>query len=216
MGRIRHFIIACCASYVLVAQAESAIEGVVRLPSPAAIAITPSRYQNITPGEVGSPEPPLAVVYLEGSFPAPANTNTPMARMEQHHYQFSPGLLPIRTGTAVEFPNLDDGYHNVFSYSKPKRFDLGRYRKDEKPPTLVFDKAGVIKLYCEIHEHMRGTILVLDTPFFVKTDAAGKYRLEHLPIGKFTLKAWVDDKTTRERPVELSDGARLRVDFPGK
>ena len=136
--------------------------------------------------------------------------------MEQRHFQFAPGILPIRTGTVVEFPNLDDGYHNVFSYSKPKRFDLGRYRKDEKPPSLVFDKPGVVKLFCEIHEHMRGTILVLDTPFFTKTDTAGGYRLEHLPGGKYTLKAWLDEKTVWEQPVELSDSDRLRVDFPRK
>ena len=136
--------------------------------------------------------------------------------MEQRRYQFAPGLLPVQTGTAVEFPNLDDGYHNVFSYSKPKRLDLGRYRKGEKAPFVVFDRPGVVKLFCEIHEHMRGTILVLDTPFFVKTDPVGKYRLDHLPAGKFTLKAWLDEKEVRTHMVELSDGAVLRVDFPSK
>ncbi|HWX22046.1 MAG TPA: carboxypeptidase regulatory-like domain-containing protein [Candidatus Binatia bacterium] len=218
MGRLAYFILAWSAACVALAQSDSAIEGVVQLPSPSpsTAALTPSRYQNKTPGEVGRPEPPAAVVYLEGSFLPFANTNAPAAKMEQKHFQFAPGLLPIQTGTAVEFPNLDDGYHNVFSYSKPKRFDLGRYRKDEKPPTLVFDKPGVIKLFCEIHEHMRGTILVLDTPFFVKTDNTGKYRLEHLPAGKYTLKAWVDEKKVWERPVELTDGTQLRVDFPGK
>jgi hypothetical protein len=136
--------------------------------------------------------------------------------MEQKCYQFAPALLAIQTGTPVEFPNMDDGYHNVFSYSKPKRFDLGRYRKDEKPPTLIFDKAGVVKLYCEIHQHMRGTILVLDTPYFIKTGAKGDYRLEHLPAGKFTLVAWVDEKTEWERSVELRDGEVLHVEFTGK
>ena len=75
--------------------------------------------------------------------------------MLQQHFQFLPAVLPVQTGTLVEFPNLDDSYHNVFSYSKAKRFDLGRYRKDEKPPAIVFDKPGAVKLYCEIHEHMR-------------------------------------------------------------
>jgi hypothetical protein len=134
--------------------------------------------------------------------------------MEQKHFQFAPGILPIQKGTSVEFPNLDDAYHNVFSYSKAKRFDLGRYRKDEKPAALVFDKPGVAKLYCEIHEHMRGTILVLDTPYFVKTDSSGKYRLDHLPTGKYTLKAWIDEKTVLEKPVELKDGDTIKVDFP--
>jgi hypothetical protein len=122
----------------------------------------------------------------------------------------------VQTGTAVEFPNLDDSYHNVFSYSKTKRFDLGRYRKDEKPAAVVFDKAGVVKLYCEIHEHMRATILVLDTPHFTKSDTNRNFRLEHLPAGKFTVKAWLDEKTQLERAVELSDGATLQIDFAPK
>jgi hypothetical protein len=78
----------------------------------------------------------------------------------------------------------------------------------------VFDQPGVVRLFCEIHDHMRGTILVLDTPYFQKTDAAGRYRLENLPAGRYELKAWIDDDRVLERTVELRDGARLRVDFP--
>ncbi len=196
------------------AWAQTVVEGTVQLPKPTPSASSPTRYQNKIQGEVGPPDPLLAVVYLEGSFPASSTTNAPSVRMEQKHFQFAPGILPIQKGTSVEFPNLDDAYHNVFSYSKAKRFDLGRYRKEEKPAALVFDKPGVVKLYCEIHEHMRGTILVLDTSYFVKTDTAGKYRLEHLPVGKYTLKAWVDEKTVFERLVELKDGETLKVDFP--
>jgi hypothetical protein len=138
------------------------------------------------------------------------------AAVVQEHFQFSPAVLPILVGTAVEFPNLDDSYHNVFSYSKAKRFDLGRYRKDEKPAAITFDKAGVIKLYCEIHPHMRATVLVLDTPHFTRTDTNGNFRLEHLPAGQFTLKVWLNEKTERERAVTLTDGAALRVDFAEK
>ena len=101
----------------------------------------------------------------------------------------------------------------MFSYSKTKRFDLGRYRKDEKPPVITFDRAGIVRLACEIHEHMEGVILVVDTPYFQKTDADGTFRLEGLPAGRFVLKAWVSEKQMHERPVELVPGARLRVDF---
>jgi plastocyanin len=216
MVRARYIIFLWIAVFVSLSRAQSVVEGVVQLPPAAARTVMPSRYQNKIIGEVGLPEPPLAVVYLEGNFPARANTNATIVRMEQSRFQFVPGLLPVQTGTTVEFPNLDDGYHSVFSYSRPKRFDLGRYRKEEKPPTLVFNKSGVVKLYCEIHEHMRGTILVLDTPYFIKTDVTGKYRLDHLPAGKYILKAWLDEKHTWERSVELSDGSVLREDFPGK
>jgi plastocyanin len=166
---------------------------------------------------VAPPLAPVAVVYLEGNFSPVTTTNaTVSAKVVQEHFQFSPAVLPVQTGTAVEFPNLDDSYHNVFSYSKTKRFDLGRYRKDEKPAAVVFDKAGVVKLYCEIHEHMRATILVLDTPHFTKSDTNGNFRLEHLPAGKFTVKAWLDEKRQLDRAVELSDGATLRIDFAPK
>jgi hypothetical protein len=128
---------------------------------------------------------------------------------------FVPALLAIQTGTTVEFPNEDDTYHNIFSYSPTKRFDLGRYRPDERPiPAVVFDKAGLVTLRCDIHEHMRGLILVLDTAHFAVTDPQGHFRLTGLPAGKFTLKAWVDSRTTREQAVELKNGSTLHVDFP--
>ena len=74
---------------------------------------------------------------------------------------------------------------------------------------------GVVRLLCEIHEHMRGTVLVLDTPYFVKTDTNGVYRLTGLPAGQFKLKAWVDEKLTHEQPVDLKPGVTTRVNFPG-
>ncbi|MDQ3314103.1 MAG: carboxypeptidase-like regulatory domain-containing protein [Verrucomicrobiota bacterium] len=69
-------------------------------------------------------------------------------------------------------------------------------------------------LRCDIHEHMRGLILVLDTPYFVTTGTNGHFRLSGLPSGKYTLKAWVDSRTTREQPVDLKSGTTLHVDFP--
>lgn len=163
----------------------------------------------------GAPDPPAAVVYLEGVFPI-TGPNRPVAQMTQKNLNFGPGILPIQVGTTVEFPNLDDTYHNVFSYSKTKRFDLGRYRKDENPGVVLFDKPGVVTLHCEIHGTMRGTILVLENPYFQKTDAQGFYRLGHLPTGQYVLKAWVNEKDVRSKPVMLTAGGVLHVDFPGK
>ena len=171
------------------------------------------RYEVVTKGGVLSTNPPLAVVYLEGSFPKASSP--PKTQVLQKDLLFSPGLLPVQVGTTVEFPNLDDTYHNIFSYSPAKRFDLGRYRKEDRPiPAETFDKPGLITLRCDIHEHMRGLILVLETPHFVTTDAEGRYRLTGIPAGKYSLKAWVDSKTTHERPVELKSGSTVRVDFP--
>lgn len=195
------------------AGAGAVVEGTVSLPRPAAAPAAKPRYPAAASYTVGEPDPPVAVVYLEGTA---ARAEPGHARMAQRHYQFAPGLLAIARGTEVEFPNLDDEYHSVFSYSKARRFDLGRYHRDERPAALSFDQAGVVKVYCEIHEHMRGTILVLDTPYFQPTDAAGRYRLEGLPAGHFTVKAWIDEDTLRTRPVELHEGATTQVDFPAE
>jgi plastocyanin len=158
-------------------------------------------------------EPPLAVVYLEGSFPKPNSSIT--RQVEQKDLAFVPALLPVRVGTKIEFPNFDDTYHSVFSYSPAKRFDLGRYRPDERPiPSKVFDTPGLVTLRCDIHEHMRGLILVLDTPYFVITDNDGRFRLSERPSGHYLLKAWIDSKTTREQPIDLKDGTAAHVDFP--
>ena len=193
--------------------AQATIEGRVELPKPHAAPVMNRRYEIVTTGGVVSTNPPIAVVYLEGSFPLPAEP--PVAQMAQKDLAFVPPLLPVRTGTRVEFPNLDDTYHNIFSYSAPKRFDLGRYRADERPvPSQVFDVAGLVTLRCDIHEHMRGLILVLDSPHFVLSDDDGRYRLTGLPAGHYTLKVWLDSRTTLQRPVDLQEGATLHADFP--
>jgi plastocyanin len=193
--------------------AQAAVEGTVQLPKPSPDIGINQRYQADLP--IAPTNPPAAVVYLESNRPIqPAAHST--AQMAQKGMSFAPDLVAILVGSTVEFPNLDDTYHNVFSYSKAKRFDLGRYRKDEKPASVVFDKPGAVTVHCDIHERMRGTVLVLDTPYFVKTDAQGRYRLEHLPAGNFTLKAWVTEREVRERPVELRNGGVLHVDFPAK
>lgn len=185
------------------------------LPKPPAPTKLNPRYASQS-GVFLPPEPPTAVVFLDGApLPADDQPATNVVQVLQKGMQFGPGLIAVRKGTRVEFPNGDDFYHNVFSYSKAKRFDLGRFLKDEKPPAVTFEQPGVVKLYCEIHEHMRGTVVVLDTPYFVKTDTNGVYRLTGLPTGQFKLKAWVDDKLTYEQPVDLKPGAAVRVNFPG-
>lgn len=202
------------ASHTIFAQ-DAAVEGTVQLPKPPPLPGAAGARYGISPtGQTtGTPDAPAAVVYLEGSFANKPAPNAPV-QMAQHHAQFAPGVLPIQVGTTVEFPNLDDFYHNVFSYSKPKHFDLGRYRKDEKPASQLFDKPGAVTLHCEIHEAMRGTILVLDTPYFVKTDPSGRYRLEGLPAGHYILKAWLNEKITLEHPVDLPARGVTHVSFP--
>lgn len=192
---------------------QATIEGRVELPKSHFAPVASERYEIVSKAGVLATYPPRAVVYLQGDFPKPSAL--PTKQVAQKDFAFAPALLPIEVGTKVEFPNLDDTYHNIFSYSPAKRFDLGRYPPGEKPtPFQVFDKAGLVTLRCDIHEHMRGLILVLDSPYFTITDAAGHYRLTNLPAGHFIVKAWVDSKTTRERQVDLKSSAVLQVNFP--
>lgn len=193
--------------------AQATVEGRVALSKITFAPVFNQRYEIVSKGGIVATNPPLAVVFLAGDFPKPANQ--PVTQLIQKELTFIPALLPVQTGTKVEFPNLDDQYHNVFSYSPAKRFDLGRYRPDERPiPSQTFDVAGLVTLRCDIHEHMRGVVLVLDTPHFVMTDASGNFRLTGLPPGRYLLKAWLDSKTTKEYAVELKDRSKVRVDFP--
>ena len=194
-------------------QGQAVIEGRVELPKTSAAPVVIKRYEIVTVNGIVATKPPLAVVYLEGSFPKRA-VNAEQ-QMLQKDLNFVPAILPIQVGTRVTFPNLDDTYHNIFSFSPAKRFDLGRYRPDETPiPSVLFDVPGLVTLRCDIHEHMRALILVLDTPYFALSDGEGRFRLNGLPSGHHTLKAWVSSKTTLERPVDLSNGSTLRVNLP--
>lgn len=196
-----------------VACAQAVIEGRVELPRTRPAPVANKRYKIVSTGGVLAPYPPFSVVWLEGSFQEAIDL--PVQQMSQKDLAFVTPLMPIRTGTRVEFPNLDSTFHNIFSFSPAKRFDLGRYTASERPiPSQVFDRPGMVTLRCDIHEHMRGIILVLDSPHFVKTDTAGHFKLGGLPAGSYKLKAWLDSKTTLERPVELKSGSTLHVDLP--
>lgn len=204
-----------CLLELLVAPglAQAMIEGRVTLAKTAGGMIVNQRYEIVTKAGVVATIPPLAIVYLEGDFTPPATP--PLAQIAQKGLAFQPVLLPVRVGTRVEFPNFDDAYHNIFSYSEPKRFDLGRYRPDERPiPSQVFDVPGLVTLRCDIHEHMRALVLVLATPHFTVTDPEGRFRLEGLPRGHYVLKVWLNSRTTLERPVDLDAATVLRADFP--
>ena len=194
--------------------AEAVVEGRVKLPATRTAPVLNQRYAIVSTAGVLATNPPLAVIYLAGDFPRPVSP-PPVVQLAQRDLAFLPALLPVQVGTRVEFPNYDDTYHNIFSYSPAKRFDLGRYRPDEKPvPSQVFDTPGLVTLRCDIHEHMRGLILVLATPHFVVCDAEGRFRLTGLPAGRYVLKAWLDSRTTLELPVGLTEGETLRADFP--
>lgn len=205
-------LMAHCMPLFAMSSGASVIEGRVPLPASPPPAVMAQRYEIVSRGGTLSTIPPVGVVWLEGDF-APVK-EPPTRRMVQKDFTFEPALLVIPAGTRVEFPNEDNEYHNVFSYSPTQRFDLGRYMPEERPiPSQVFDVPGSVTVRCDIHEHMRAIILVLDTPHFTMTDTDGRFRLEGLPEGVFTLKAWINSRQTLEKIVHIKGGEASRIDF---
>jgi plastocyanin len=173
-----------------------------------------------TVAEFGTPAASLdlsdrltSVVYLD-SAPRGAfeQVETPRAVMDQRGERFVPHVLAITTGTIVDFPNSDRIYHNVFSLSKTRQFDLGRYAAGHSKP-VRFDRAGVVRVFCDIHSHMNAFILVFSHPFFSLTDSEGRYRLDNVPPGTYNVIAWNEGVSSEARPVVVPDGGVAELDF---
>jgi plastocyanin len=129
-----------------------------------------------------------AVVFVQTPAPLPNKPRT-MEVVDQVNKTFVPGLLPIVVGTSVRFPNHDQIHHHVYSFSPTKTFELPLYKGEDAAPVL-FDKVGVVKIGCNIHDWMSGIILVLPSRHFAVTDATGRFVLEDLPSGAYTVVAW--------------------------
>jgi plastocyanin len=164
---------------------------------------------------IEDPDAPRAIVYLvrdDGVYPAREKKSTAALAMVQHGYQFRPAIAAVRAGDRVAFPNEDDEFHNVFSYSPAKRFDLGRYRKGEQSPLIAFETPGLVKIYCEIHKHMRAMLLVLDTPWFTATDADGRFELA-APTGDYAIRAFLPSEQMLESRIAVRASATTRIDL---
>jgi plastocyanin len=153
-------------------------------------------------------------VYLEaapqGAF---EEHERPRAVLDQRRETFVPYVLAIEVGTTVEFQNNDSTYHNVFSFSKPKRFDLGRYARGESK-SVRFDRPGVVRVFCDIHSHMSAFILVFAHRFFAVTDSDGRFRIDAVPPGEYTLVAWSDGQARDTRAIRVpGDGTGVEADF---
>lgn len=119
------------------------------------------------------------------TFAAPAAP----AVMDQIDKEFVPHVLTVLAGTWVRFPNKDNVHHQIYSFSKAKTFELSLYKNVEPNPILL-DKAGVVKLGCNIHDWMRGYVLVLDNPYFAKTDKTGLATIAAVPEGDYRVAVW--------------------------
>jgi len=169
--------------------------------------------------DLGAPNPRdvadrlRSVVYLESAPRGAFESGQPgHAIMDQHNETFVPHVLAIMTGTTVDFPNSDNFYHNVFSLSKTAKFDLGRYAAGHSR-SIVFDRPGIVRVFCEIHSHMNAFILVFSHPFFAMTDVDGRYRLDNVPPGTYNVVAWNEGTSSEPKPVTIPDGGIAEADF---
>jgi plastocyanin len=180
-----------------------------------------SIYQRGTVVNLGkdSAEDPLAfersrvVIYLEGAGPANVSSSRlPAAPMQQLNRRFSPDLLVVPVGGSVSFPNMDPIFHNVFSLSKAKAFDLGSYDKGESR-SVTFSRPGVVYVYCHLHPNMEATIVVTPNRWYARSDASGQFRIPDVPPGKYTIVAWHKAAGFFRKSVVIEAGQNSVVDF---
>lgn len=148
----------------------------------------------------------VVAVQLNGQATSAAPQTT--AQMAQRVREFEPHVLVVQTGTAVSFPNFDTVRHHVYSFSTTKTFDIKLYAGTPASPVL-FDKAGVATLGCNIHDRMSAHVVVVDTPMFAISDARGATRFE-LPAGDHVLLFWhakLHATALQSKPLHVGNGA---------
>jgi plastocyanin len=133
-------------------------------------------------------------------------------RVTQKGAIFSPHVLPVAVGTTVEWPNNDEIFHNVFSISEVKPFDLGLYKSPEIK-RVTFDKPGRVDVFCSIHTSMNCIVLVLETAHFAASDERGRYALLNVPPGSYRLKAWHERLPSQTKEVTVLESGDVTVDF---
>jgi plastocyanin len=161
----------------------------------------------------GLPDLRRGVVYLETAPRGAFEEREPgRAVLDQRNETFVPHVLAVMAGTTVEFPNSDRIFHNVFSLSKPKRFDLGRYATG-RSKSVRFDRPGVVRVFCDIHSHMNAFILVFSHPFFDVTDAEGRFQLDNVPAGTYTVIGWYEGEQRTSQSVNVPSGGVVDLEL---
>ncbi|MBI4525054.1 MAG: hypothetical protein HY695_14720 [Deltaproteobacteria bacterium] len=135
------------------------------------------------------------------------------AVIDQRDVKFIPRVLPVIVGTTVDFPNNDKSWHNVFSASEAKKFDLGLYAPG-KTRSVTLDKAGVVRILCNVHPNMEAFVVVKEHPFFSATDKRGNYQIGGIPPGKYRLEVWHPDLGVKPVSFNMArEGEVLAIDL---
>ena len=175
-----------------------------------------SSYQRGMAVEPGAPDvtDPLAferahvAIYLEGQAVGKPTTAT----IEQNHRQFLPDMLVISAGSTVSFPNLDPIFHNVFSLSQPKTFDLGNYPKDQTRK-VTFPKPGIVFVNCRQHPNMTATIVITPNQWNTTADADGRFTLTNVRAGSYQIVAWHKAAGFFRQTIEVDENHGTSVRF---
>ena len=154
-----------------------------------------------------------AVVYVTG-FEQKASTDS-SHQMIQKNKTFVPRILPITKGQTVNFPNSDPVFHNVFSLSKSNPLDLGSYMSPNSKPH-TFNKTGLVKVFCNIHSDMIGSILVLKNNSYTTTDEKGNYAIKGIPNGKWKLRVWTEGPRVKPVKIVVKNNSKSNHDFTAK
>ncbi len=148
------------------------------------------------------------IVKAPGKYPLPQSRPV----MRQKNVTIVPHVLPVLAGSTVDFPNEDDIYHNIFSLSQTKSFDLGRYSKGNSK-SVTFNNLGTVKVFCDIHSQMGGVILVLQNPYFATVGVDGSYSISGVPPGNYELAAWQENGGNKIQKITVSSGEQVTADF---
>jgi plastocyanin len=152
------------------------------------------------------------VVYLDGAPGQPSTRLLEQAEVRQREVSFQPAFLVVSIGQPVAMPNDDQIFHNVFSRSLGNAFDLGTYAAG-RSKTIRFERPGLVRLYCSIHEGMSGGIFVSPTPWFAQASAKGHYRIVDVPPGRYELTVWNERLSGTTRHIVVPAEGTKRVDL---
>jgi plastocyanin len=150
------------------------------------------------------------VIILEGGKPAPKPPVNAVLNQQGSH--FDPELIVVPTGSTVQFPNLDPIFHNVFSLSKVRKFDLGYYPEGQSR-AVKFNDAGVVQVYCHIHAAMYAAIVVTDSPWYVKPESDGSFSFSNVPPGRYRLNVWHKIAGYRKVDVVVPESGSVEVNI---
>ena len=154
------------------------------------------------------------VIYLDQPVPgAPFAPPTQPAVIRQKDASFVPHVLPVLVGTTVVWPNQDDIYHNVFSMSQTKSFDLGLYSAEQPAKRVTFDQPGQVDVFCAIHTKMRCIVLVLTNPYFALADHKGRFTITGIPAGVYKVRAWHERMPSQWKEITVPAEGEVVANF---